>query len=291
MSALDYYLSPSTIYLHSHSIKSNFHHWRNRRFVPNSSPVRVLKDTNFLTDIGRFHLWRDLKLNSIHGFKRAASGGQETDSGSASSDSESKEVEVEPGSDGSGSNRNKEKQGKGGWRWLDSNSKTRKRKWETLLKAQQDGVWLLELWIVIFSAFSTRFIRPWNMLPGYKPRSSMESVRVPYSEFLNRINSDQILKVQVDGVHIKYNLKSDFEGGEVSSRNSRLQEESESLVTSVAPMKRIAVVYTTTRPSDTRNPYEKMLENEVEFGLLERRSGGFFTNLVRNFWLFMVCYS
>ncbi|XP_058756839.1 ATP-dependent zinc metalloprotease FTSH 9, chloroplastic-like [Vicia villosa] len=276
MSALDYYLSPSTIYLHSHSIKSNFHHWRNRRFVPNSSPVRVLKDTNFLTDFGRFHLWRGLKLNNIDGFRRAASGGQETDSGSASSDSESKEVEVEPGSDGSGSNRNKEKQGKGGWWWwwwLDSNSKTGKWKWETLLKAQQVGVWFLQLGIVIFSM---RLIRPWNMLPGYEPRSSMESVRVPYSEFLSRINSDQVLKVQVDGVHIKYNLKSDFEGGEVSSSNSGLQEESESLVKSVAPTKRIAIVYSTTRPSDTRTPYEKMLENEVEFGSPERRSGVFF---------------
>ncbi|CAL5186055.1 unnamed protein product [Lathyrus oleraceus] len=274
MSALDYYLSPSTIYLHSHTIKSNFHHWRNaRRFVPNSSPVRVLRDDNLLKDFGRFHLWRGLKHNNTDGFRRAATGGQETDSGESSG--ESKEVEVEPGSGGSGSNRRKEKQGKGGWwLWLGS-SKTGKWKWQPMLKARQVGVLLLQLGTVVFVMM---LIRPRIPLPGSEPRSSTVVLSVPYSEFLSKINSDQVLKVEVDGIRLMFKLKSDLEGGEVSSSNSssRLNLEPESLVMSVAPTKRI--VYTTTRPSDIRTPYEKMLENEVEFGSPDRRSGGFFNS-------------
>jgi cell division protease FtsH len=44
-------------------------------------------------------------------------------------------------------------------------------------------------------------------------------------------------------------------------------------VKGVAPTTRI--VYTTTRPSDIKTPYVKMLENEVEFGSPDKRSGGF----------------
>ncbi|CAK8533368.1 unnamed protein product [Lathyrus sativus] len=235
MSALDYYLSPSTIYLHSHTIKSNFHHWRNARsFVPNSSPVRVLKDVNFLKDFGRFHLWRGLKLNNIDGFRTAATGGSETDSGENSG--ESTEVEAEPGSGVS-------------WEWLGS-SKPGNWKWELWLKAQLVGVLLLQLGIVVFFM---RFFRLEIPLPGSEPSSS-----------------------EVDGVRIAFMLKSDLEGGEVPSSNSSsgLNLESESLVKSVAPTKR--VIYTTTRPSDIRTPYEKMLENKVEFGSPDRRLSGFF---------------
>lgn len=61
---------------------------------------------------------------------------------------------------------------------------------------------------------------------------------------------------------------------EAGAGGSRVQEkETEALIKSVAPTKRI--VYTTTRPSDIKAPYEKMMENEVEFGSPDKRSGGF----------------
>lgn len=263
MSALDY-LSPSThatIFLHSH-------HFRNaRRFViPNSPSIRVLRDSIFLNNFGKFELWKGLntKLSNFDGLRTAASsGGQESDSGEKSE--EGKGVEVEPGS--GGSNRRKEKQGKGGWwRW----------KWQPMLNAQEVGVLLLQLGIVIFVM---RLLRPGIPLPGSESRASTVFVSVPYSDFLSKINGDQVLKVEVDGVHIMFKLKTDLEGGEVAGSDGssgRLQQESEALVKSVAPTKRI--VYTTTRPSDIRTPYEKMLENEVEFRSPDRRSGGFFNS-------------
>ena len=81
---------------------------------------------------------------------------------------------------------------------------------------------------------------------------------MPYSEFLSKINGDQVQKVEVDGVHIMFKLKSDVETSEVAASASAATSslESESLVKSVAPTKKI--VYTTTRPSDIRTPYEKM---------------------------------
>jgi cell division protease FtsH len=271
MSSFDY-LSPlthTTIYLHSH-------HFRNaRRFVPYSAPIRVLRDTNFLKDFGKFDLWRGLKLNSKvgGGGGSAATGGQESDSGEKSGESKGVEVEVEvePGSSGSGSNRRKEKQGKDDWWWL--GSKNGKWKWQPVLKAQEVAVLLLQLGIVVVVM---RFLRPGIQLPGSETRASTAFVSVPYSDFLSKINSDQVLKVEVDGVHIMFKLKSELEGGEVASSGSGsiLQQEAEALVKSVAPTKRI--VYTTTRPSDIRTPYEKMLENEVEFGSPDRRSGGLF---------------
>lgn len=72
---------------------------------------------------------------------------------------------------------------------------------------------------------------------------------------------------------------------EVGSGGSRRSEETEALIRSVSPTKRI--VYTTTRPSDIKAPYEKMMENEVEFGSPDKRSGGFVNSaLVSTFTLF-----
>lgn len=99
-------------------------------------------------------------------------------------------------------------------------------------------------------------------------------VSVPYSDFLSKINNNQVQKVEVDGVHIMFRLKSQPEmGANVENEAARRVQETEALIRSVSPTKRI--VYTTTRPSDIRTPYEKMLENEVEFGSPDKRSGGF----------------
>ncbi|KAL5170444.1 ATP-dependent zinc metalloprotease FTSH 9, chloroplastic [Glycine soja] len=165
---------------------------------------------------------------------------------------------------------------KGGW-W----SRWRRWRWQPLIQAQEIGVLLMQIGIAFFVM---RLLRPGIPLPGSDPRSSTVFVSVPYSEFLSRINSDQVHKVEVDGVHIMFKLKagvgtSNDDGGDVvassTSSTTRLQE-SESLAKSVAPTRRI--VYTTTRPSDIRTPYEKMLDNKVEFGSPDKRSGGFFNS-------------
>nr|KYP60142.1 hypothetical protein KK1_015590 [Cajanus cajan] len=180
------------------------------------------------------------------------------------------------GEDDAGPDRGKEKHGKGGW-W----SRWRRWRWQPLIQVQEIGVLLLQLGIVVFVM---RLLRPGIPLPGSDPKAPTVFMSVPYSEFLSRVNSDQVHKVEVDGVHIMFKLKAgvgtSHDGGDVvsgsgSSSSNRLQE-SESLVKSVAPTKRI--VYTTTRPSDIRTPYEKMLENEVEFGSPDKRSGGFFNS-------------
>ncbi|CAJ1960333.1 unnamed protein product [Sphenostylis stenocarpa] len=190
-------------------------------------------------------------------------------------DSAADSGEEKTGEDDAGSNRRK-----GGW-W----SRWRRWRWQPLIQVQEIGILLLQIGI---GFFVMRLLRPGIPLPGSDPKSPTVFVSVPYSEFLSRINSDQVQKVEVDGVHIMFKLKAGVGtthdgGGDVvagnscgsSSSNTRLQE-SESLVKSVAPTKRI--VYTTTRPSDIRTPYEKMLDNKVEFGSPDKRSGGFFNS-------------
>ncbi|GFZ19605.1 FTSH protease 7 [Actinidia rufa] len=162
----------------------------------------------------------------------------------------------------------REKQGKG-WGWKGGGGKWR---WQPIIQAQEIGVLLVQLGIVMFVM---RLLRPGIPLPGSEPRTPTMVMSVPYSDFLGKINSNQVQKVEVDGVHITFKLKSESgsvesEGG--SSSNSKLQD-SESVLLSVAPTKRI--VYTTTRPSDIKAPYEKMLEHDVEFGSPDKRSGGF----------------
>ncbi|KAL5580799.1 hypothetical protein UlMin_013241 [Ulmus minor] len=219
----------------------------------------------------RFDLWRGFVRNNggLRRIKVSASG-QDSDSGekSEAKPSEGQGVDKKsPNSGSSASNRRREKQGKGNWWW----SKGGKWKWQPIVQAQEIGILLLQLGIVIFVM---RLLRPGIPLPGSEPRTPTTFVSVPYSDFLSRINGNQVQKVEVDGVHIMFKLKSDIvsQEGEQNVASSKFQE-SESLIRSVAPTKR--VVYTTTRPTDIKTPYEKMLENEVEFGSPDKRSGGF----------------
>ncbi|KAG6762246.1 hypothetical protein POTOM_032738 [Populus tomentosa] len=174
-----------------------------------------------------------------------------------------------PPSSNSGSKQKREKQGKSQW-WF---SKKQNWKWQPLIQAQEIGVLLLQLGIVMFVM---RLLRPGIPLPGSEPRQPTTFVSVPYSEFLGKISSNQVQKVEVDGVHIMFKLKDEGVSGQESSSevvDSKFQD-SESLLRSVTPtMKKI--LYTTTRPTDIKTPYEKMLENQVEFGSPDKRSGGF----------------
>ncbi|CAN6692907.1 unnamed protein product [Malus baccata var. baccata] len=213
-------------------------------------------------------LWR-----SHGGFRtvRASASGQDTDSGEKSDANTTESQAVNnnpPNSNSPASNRRRDSHKKEKWWW----SKGGKWRWQPIVQAQEIGILLLQLGIVIFVM---RLLRPGIPLPGSEPRTPTTFVSVPYSDFLSKINSNQVQKVEVDGVHVMFKLKSaqGEQESEVSGGGVSKFQESEALVRSVAPTKR--VVYTTTRPTDIKTPYEKMLENEVEFGSPDKRSGGF----------------
>ncbi|KAK9168202.1 hypothetical protein Syun_000342 [Stephania yunnanensis] len=183
--------------------------------------------------------------------------------------SESKGVVSKPSPQSSSSSAapRREKHGKGGW------FRRGKWQWQPIIQAQEIGILLLQLGLVMFVM---RLLRPGIPLPGSEPRTPTTFVSVPYSDFLSKINSNQVQKVEVDGVHIMFRLKSEsgIVDSEVAVEDSAVRsQEGEALMRSVVPTKRI--VYTTTRPTDIKTPYEKMLENDVEFGSPDKRSGGF----------------
>ncbi|PSR86156.1 ATP-dependent zinc metalloprotease FTSH 9 like [Actinidia chinensis var. chinensis] len=241
------------------------------RFSPNSTsfrPTNTYVQARVSRGSDEFNLWggflRKRESSRIHANSSCE---QDTDSSEKSETKSSESKGVREKSPPSPPSR-REKQGKG-WGWKGGGGKWR---WQPIIQAQEIGVLLVQLGIVMFVM---RLLRPGIPLPGSEPRTPTTVVSVPYSDFLGKINSNQVQKVEVDGVHIMFKLKSESgsvesEGG--SSSNSKLQD-SESVLLSVAPTKRI--VYTTTRPSDIKAPYEKMLENDVEFGSPDKRSGGF----------------
>ncbi|KAI4305216.1 hypothetical protein L6164_028597 [Bauhinia variegata] len=260
MSAVEY-LSPLTHSKFFLNSNSNFYH----------------RQATWSRDSERFNLWGGFVRN--HGLRKGGRGrtlasGQESDSAAGSSSGENSETSegegVNKNTPSSGSNRRREKQGKDRWWWGKKGGNWR---WQPIVQAQGIGVLLLQLGIVIFVMRLFRI----PGIPGSEPepRTSTTFVSVPYSEFLSKINSNQVQKVEVDGIHIMFKLKSDAvasQDSEVAARTNILHD-AESLIKSVTPTKRI--IYTTTRPSDIKTPYEKMLENEVEFGSPDKRSRGF----------------
>ncbi|CAN0854722.1 ATP-dependent zinc metalloprotease FTSH 7, chloroplastic [Linum grandiflorum] len=164
--------------------------------------------------------------------------------------------------------RRKEKQEKGGKWWWDW-------KWQPLIEAQEVGVLLLQLGIVMSV---TRLLRPAIPLPGADPRLQTVAVSVPYSEFLSKINSNKVEKVEVDGVHTMFVLRNEGVGNQEGTVDDGKWKDSESLLKSLAPTTR-RIVYTTTRPSDIKTPYEKMVENQVVFGSPDKEYVGFSNSL------------
>ncbi|KGN65793.1 ATP-dependent zinc metalloprotease FTSH 9, chloroplastic isoform X1 [Cucumis sativus] len=255
--------------------KSRVYHQNSNRFVPNLVPFPSVKLYRLASskNSDRLNLWGGLAGNFGSRNVKICANGRDSDStGGSGEKSEAKPNETQGVSknttnSGSSSNRKREKQGKGGgWWW----SKGGKWRWQPIVQAQEIGILLLQLGIVIFVM---RLLRPGIPLPGSEPRTPTTFVSVPYSDFLSKINSNNVQKVEVDGVHIMFKLKSEpgTQESEIIS-GSKLQE-SDSLIRSVNPTKRI--VYTTTRPSDIKTPYDKMLENAVEFGSPDKRSNGF----------------
>ncbi|CAN1282412.1 Phosphomethylpyrimidine synthase, chloroplastic [Linum perenne] len=214
-------------------------------------------------------LWRSCRLREHRILANCQDGSDST----ASSSEQRTETDVQQGGStdtpSTGPNqRRKEKQEKGGgWWW----SKRHDWKWQPFIEAHEIGVLLLQLGIVMTV---TRLLRPGIPLPGSEPRQPTD-VTVPYSDFLSKINSNKVEKVKVDGVHTMFLLKNEGAGNHEETVDGKWQG-SESLLRSLAPTTR-RIVYTTTRPSDIKTPYEKMVENQVEFSSPDE-SGGFFNS-------------
>ncbi|KAM3242567.1 hypothetical protein ACQJBY_054912 [Aegilops geniculata] len=119
-----------------------------------------------------------------------------------------------------------------------------------------------------FAIFALRMLRPEITLPGSEPRPQTTYISVPYSDFLASIDKDQVKKVEVDGVHVMFRLRPEVEASVVEQP----QTQADGVADNAAILRRI--VFTTTRPVDIKTPYEKMVENSVEFGSPDRRSGG-----------------
>ncbi|XP_010535408.1 PREDICTED: ATP-dependent zinc metalloprotease FTSH 7, chloroplastic [Tarenaya hassleriana] len=266
--------SYSLLYSHASSFfydRSRVFRQNPNRFVSNSIPLPLQKKSITVSRRhASFNLWEGFsrKKRRVEE-RRTIVNCQESDQNATPSErrSEGEGNQNSPANSGSSSKQKRGKQGKAGLWW----SKGKKWQWQPIIQAQEIGVLLLQLGIVMFVM---RLLRPGIPLPGSEPRTQTTFVNVPYSDFLSKINSNQVQKVEVDGVHILFKLKD--EGNLQESETSRLPESSESLLRSVAPTKRI--VYSTTRPSDIKTPYEKMLENDVEFGSPDKRSGGFFNS-------------
>ncbi|KAJ4725630.1 ATP-dependent zinc metalloprotease ftsh chloroplastic-like [Melia azedarach] len=234
-------------------------------FVPNSI---AFPSVNLSRNQQKFTLRRGLLYSgqNFRDFKVLATSQDGESSEKSESEGQSQSQSQSPASTGSSTNPRKEKRNKSGGFWW---SKGKKFQWQPIIQAQEIGVLLLQLGIVMFVM---RLLRPGIPLPGSEPRTPTTFVSVPYSEFLTKINSNQVAKVEVDGVHIMFKLKNDGSNQESEVTSNKFQE-SESLLKSMTPTKRI--VFTTTRPTDIKTPYEKMLDNQVEFGSPDKRSGGF----------------
>ncbi|KAL1193139.1 ATP-dependent zinc metalloprotease FTSH 9 [Cardamine amara subsp. amara] len=253
----------SLLYLHASSfLRDRSYAFRQNpnRFVSNS--IQLPQSVTASRNHERFNLWQGYysrKKSSSRTIVNCQEGDQKANSNERRSEGEGK------------TNSSKEKggkQGKNGLWW----SKGKKWQWEPIIQAQEIGVLLLQLGIVMFVV---RLLRPGIPLPGSEPRTQTTFMSVPYSDFLSKVNNNEVQKVEVDGVHVLFKLKDDGNLQE-SETTSKLSESSESVLRSVTPTKR--VVYSTTRPRDIKTPYEKMLENNVEFGSPDKRPGGFFNS-------------
>ncbi|XP_057953221.1 ATP-dependent zinc metalloprotease FTSH 9, chloroplastic-like isoform X1 [Malania oleifera] len=253
-----------------HNGTSYFH---NRSRVLNQKPGHFVSTSVSFPSI---NLYRQARVSKNLGFLRNHRGWRESrirantqDGDSKASPSEKSEAKAGEGqrvakSSSSSNSKLPPRRGKGGW-W-----KGGKWRWQPIIQAQEIRILLSQLAIVMFVM---RLLRPGLPLPGSEPRTPTVFVSVPYSEFLSRIDNNLVQKVEVDGVHIMFRLKSEAGSVESDAGSASKLQETEALIRSVAPTKRI--VYTTTRPSDIKTPYEKMLENNVEFGSPDKRSGGF----------------
>ncbi|CAM6116501.1 unnamed protein product [Calypogeia fissa] len=159
--------------------------------------------------------------------------------------------------------------GKGGWNPFKKGSPS--------VQAHEVGALLLQLSVVVLLM---RLLRPGFPFPGPAPNASGEAtvstsyVSVSFSEFLQRVQRNHVDNVEVDGVHLTFSLRPGADQqvthGPVENEGRQMgQAELIQLARSSTPSKRI--LFTTTRPSDMTTPYQKMLENGVDFGAPDKR--------------------
>nr|DAD28421.1 TPA_asm: hypothetical protein HUJ06_029889 [Nelumbo nucifera] len=120
------------------------------------------------------------------GIRANSSCEQDRDSKTSSNENnEENSKETNGGNKPSPTSPRREKRGKGGF-W-----KGGSWQWHPIIQAQEIGVLLLQLGIVIFVM---KLLRPGIPLPGSEPRGPTTFLSVPYSEFLSKINNNQVQK-------------------------------------------------------------------------------------------------
>ncbi|KAL2650750.1 hypothetical protein R1flu_018878 [Riccia fluitans] len=161
------------------------------------------------------------------------------------------------------------------WSWV--------RKGSSAVQAHEVGALLLQLSVVVLLM---RLLRPGFPFPG--PAGSNTSteanvgttyVSVSFSEFLQRVQRNDVKSVEIDGVHLTFSLRPQAASaveqqqvveGQENEGHQLGQSELVQLARSTTPSKR--VLFTTTRPSDMTTPYAQMLDNGVDFGAPDKRS-------------------
>eukprot|EP00850_Spirogloea_muscicola_P000495 SM000002S05575 [mRNA] locus=s2:941670:945782:- [translate_table: standard] len=96
-----------------------------------------------------------------------------------------------------------------------------------------------------------------------KPEVATAAV-VPFSEFLQRVNRNDVQSVEIDGLHLTYTLRK-----RASGAHKLLPQQAAASSAVAAGEERL--VFTTTRPADLATPYQQMVNNVVEFGAPDRR--------------------
>eukprot|EP00850_Spirogloea_muscicola_P000768 SM000003S11013 [mRNA] locus=s3:342002:345971:+ [translate_table: standard] len=96
-----------------------------------------------------------------------------------------------------------------------------------------------------------------------KPEVATAAV-VPFSEFLQRVNRNDVQSVEIDGLHLTYTLRK-----RASGARKLLPQQAAASSAVAAGEERL--VFTTTRPADLATPYQQMVNNNVEFGAPDRR--------------------
>lgn len=163
--------------------------------------------------------------------------------------------------------------------------------WKGNVQAHEVGALLLQLGAVFLLM---RMLRPPYSAQSQASQSgesmgAVTYVNVAFSEFLSKVRHNEVDVVEVDGVHLTFSLKPQAPAAveaakemfkatainEAEDAERRLMAQGDlvsfaQLARSNPVSKRI--LYTTTRPCDVSTPYEKMLENGVEFSAPDKRS-------------------
>ena len=85
-------------------------------------------------------------------------------------------------------------------------------------------------------------------------------VHVPYSDFLRKVDKDQVKNLEVDGNYHSYRLKN--ERAELRRMAANVQGRQRQKFLALEKVKRIN--YVTVRPANMPTPYDTLLRNNVQ---------------------------